>query len=105
MDFVTHLPASGGYTSIVTFVDRLTKLVRFAPCHDTTDAKGVAQLLLQNVVRNFGVPRNIVSDRDPRFMSAMWRSVMQALRTMLLFSTSFHPQTDGQTERMHRVLE
>jgi hypothetical protein len=78
---VTHLPSSGGYTAIVTFVDRLTKLVRFAPCHDTTDSAGVANLLLQNVVRNFGVPLSMVSDRDPRFMSALWQCVMRALRT------------------------
>lgn len=75
MDFITHLPPSQGFTAIMTCVERLTKLVRVVPCavgEGELDARAVAKLFFDRVVRDFGVPRVVVSDRDPRFTSAFW---------------------------------
>lgn len=108
MDFITSLPTSGGYNAIYTCVDWLTKLVRLTPCtmgEDSLGAKQVAHLFFDWVIRDFGVPVEIISDRDPRWTSAFWRAIMAMLRTKLAFSTAFHPQSDGQTERAHRVIE
>ena len=105
MDFIFGLPESGGFTGIMTVVDRLTKLVRLTPCRAEITAEGAAALFFDRVIRDFGVPVSVVSDRDPRFVSAFWRALMASLGTRLLYSTAFHPQTDGQTERAHRVIE
>ena len=69
MDFITHLPSSGGFNAVFTCVDRLTKLVRITPCSmgDDLSAGEVARLFFDRIVRDFGVPVSIVSDRDPRF--------------------------------------
>lgn len=105
MDFIFGLPEAQGYTGVFTCVDRLTKLVRLTPCTPEITAVQAAQIFFDRVIRDFGVPRSIVSDRDPRFQSAFWKELMSSLGTKLLFSTAFHPQTDGQTERAHRVIE
>ena len=98
MDFITNLPVSGGFNAIFTCVERLTKLVRVTPCHageGQLDAGGVARLFFDRIVRDFGVPKTIVSDRDPRFTGAFWSALMRMMGTRLAFSTAFHPQTDG----------
>jgi Integrase zinc binding domain/Chromo (CHRromatin Organisation MOdifier) domain len=107
VDFITGLPPSGEqkFDTITVFVDRLTKMVHYVPCHVKLSAENFADLFVQNIFRLHGLPLQIVSDRDPRFTSQFWREVMGALGTKLSFSTAFHPQTDGQTERMNRSLE
>ena len=96
MDFVVGLPrAQGGFDAIWVIVDRLTKSAHFLPVHTTWSRERLAQLYLDEIVRLHGVPVSIVSDRDPRFVSHFWRSLQTALGTQLLFSTAFHPQTDG----------
>lgn len=105
MDFIFGLPESGGYTGVMTCVDRLSKLVRLTPCNPDVTAEGAATLFFDRVVRDFGVPKTVVSDRDPRFVSAFWKALMSSLGTKLMYSTAFHPQTDGQTERAHRIIE
>ena len=105
MDFITHLPpTTRGYTSIVVFVDRLTKMVIFAPCHDTTNAEGLAQMFIEHVFRRFGLPEEFVSDRDSRFRSHFMTEVCRLVGIKQSMSTSHHPQTDGQTERTNRTL-
>ncbi len=106
MDLITQLPRTrSGYDAIVVFVDKLTKMVHYAPTTSDVDAPGVAKLFLAHVVRAHGMPHTIVSDRDTRFTSSFWRQLMAALGTKLAMSTAFHPQTDGQTERANRTLE
>ena len=108
MDFITNLPESGGFNAVFTCVERHTKLVRVTPCRmgeSSLDAGGVARLFFDRIVRDFGVPQTIVSDRDPRFTGAFWEALMSLIGTRLTFSTAFHTQTDGQTERAHRVIE
>jgi transposase InsO family protein len=106
MDFVFGLPKSNsGHTGILVVVDRFSKMVRLAPCSEEVTAEGTAKLLLGHVIRSHGVPRTIVSDRDPRFLSQFWRVLFDRLGTQLKRSTAFHPQTDGQSERMNQTVE
>ena len=106
MDFVFGLPKdSHGNTGIVVFVDRLSKMAHLAAVPDSIDGEGTAQLFIDRVFRQHGLPVAIVSDRDPRFTSKFWKSIFQVLGTRLDMSTADHPQTDGQTERVNRVVE
>jgi hypothetical protein len=90
---------------VLTIVDRLTKFVRFIPTTKGAGADPIASLVRKEWFRTFGLPRSIVSDRDRRFLSKFWRALFSALGTDLKFSTAFHPQTDGQSERANRTLE
>ncbi|KAK8934587.1 hypothetical protein KSP39_PZI014471 [Platanthera zijinensis] len=106
MDFVHGLPRSQrGHDSIWVIVDRLKKVAHFLPNRRDDPVETLAKLYMEQVVRLHGVPRSIVSDRDGRFTSNDWRLVHQMLGTKLAFSTAFHPQTDGQTERTNRTME
>lgn len=106
MDFVTGLPkTSAGYDSIWVIVDRLTKVAQFIPVKKTMTLEKLTRLYIREIVTNYGVPVNIASDRDPRFVSRFWRSLHKTLGTKLNFSTAYHPQSDGQTERVIQILE
>lgn len=106
MDFVTGLPRTDrGYDAIIVFVDRLSKMVHFAPTHTTCSAEQAFALFFDRVISQHGLPLDVVSDRDSRFTGHFWGAMMAMLRTKLRMSTAYHPQTDGQTERMNRVLE
>jgi ribosomal protein L21E len=106
MDFVSRLPkTSGGYDSIWVIVDRLTKVAQFIPVKKTFTLEKLARLYIKEIVANFGIPVSIVSDRDPRFVSRFWKSLHNALGTKLNFSTAYHPQSDGQSERVIQILE
>ena len=106
MDFITDLPAtSGGHDAILVFVDKLTKYVHLAPTTKSCTAQDAAQLFLEHVYQFHGLPRNLISDRDSRFTSAFWKAFTGKLETNHRYSTAFHPQTDGTTERMNKVVE
>lgn len=106
MDFITHLPrTAAGYDAIVTFVCRLSKMVRFAPTTATATAEDLAILFRDNVIRHHGFPSEVLSDRGPQFVSKFWQEVLKLTGTSQRLSTAYHPQTDGQTERMHRLLQ
>ncbi|KAL0556646.1 hypothetical protein IC582_005160 [Cucumis melo] len=106
MDFITGLPRTlRGFTVIWVVVDRLTKSAHFVPGKSTYTASKWAQLYMSEIVILHGVPVSIVSDRDARFTSKFWKGLQTAMGTRLDFSTAFHPQTDGQTERLNQVLE
>ncbi|KAL0536802.1 hypothetical protein IC582_025764 [Cucumis melo] len=106
MDFITGLPRTlRGFTVIWVVVDRLTKSAHFVPGKSTYTASKWAQLYMSEIVRLHGVPVSIVSDRDARFTSKFWKGLQTAMGTRLDFSTAFHPQTNGQTERLNQVLE
>ncbi|KAL4023093.1 hypothetical protein IC575_016841 [Cucumis melo] len=105
MDFITGLPRTlRGFTVIWVVVDRLTKSTHFVRVNPCIASKW-AQLYMSEIVRLHGVPVSIVSDRDARFTSKFWKGLQTAMGTRLDFSTAFHPQTDGQTERLNQVLE
>ncbi|KAG2759213.1 hypothetical protein Pcac1_g28735 [Phytophthora cactorum] len=106
LDFVFGLPADDhGNTGILVYVCRLSKMVHLAPVPDTITGKHAARLSVDGVFRYHGFPETFVSDRDPRFTAAFWQTLFQLLGTRLHMSTADHPQTDGQTERVNRVLE
>ncbi|KAA0061408.1 pol protein [Cucumis melo var. makuwa] len=106
MDFITGLTKTlKGYTIIWVVVDRLTKSAHFVPGKSTYTSNKWGQLYMMEIVRLHGIPISIVSDRDARFTSKFWKGLQLALGTRLDFSIAFHPQTDGQTERLNQVLE
>lgn len=105
MDFITDLPPSNSFDSIFVVVDRLTKMAHFIPCKKTSSSEDTARLFLDNVYRYHGLPDDIVSDRGTQFVSKFWRSLFEALKVDIKLSSAFHPQTDGQTERVNQVLE
>ena len=105
MDFIFGLPVdSKGRTGILVFVDRLSKMVHLAPVREKITANEAAVHFFNDVFRHHGLPETIVSDRDPRFTSKFWKSLFELLGTKLNMSTADHPETDGQTERVNRVL-
>ncbi|XP_066162141.1 uncharacterized protein, partial [Oryza sativa Japonica Group] len=106
MDFITGLPrTSSGHDSIWVVVDRLTKVAHFIPVHTTYTGKRLAELYLARIMCLHGVPKKIVSDRGSQFTSKFWQKLQEELGTRLNFSTAYHPQTDGQTERVNQILE
>ena len=106
MDFVVGLPLTGRrHDSVWVVVDRLTKSAHFLPVRTDYSLDKLAELYIKEIVRLHGIPVSIISDRDPRFTSRFWGKLQEALGTRLNFSTAFHPQTDGQSERVIQILE
>lgn len=106
MDFIVGLPCSKlGNDSVMVVIDRLSKMVHLIPTTSSVTAAEVARLFVENVVKLHGLPKSIVSDRDKNFTSIFWQTICQMWGIQQKMSTAFHPQTDGQTERVNRVLE
>lgn len=105
MDFITNLPPSNHKTTIWVIVDRLTKFAHFIALPVSFTATSLAPIFISEIYKLHGAPKTIVSDRDRIFVSQFWRSLFKHLGTTLSFSSSYHPQTDGQTEVLNRCLE
>ncbi|GJT06671.1 putative reverse transcriptase domain-containing protein [Tanacetum coccineum] len=106
MDFVTKLPkTSSGHDTIWVIVDRLTKSAHFIPTRATDSMETLTRLYIKEIVSRHGVPIFIISDRDCHFTSRFWQSLQNALGTQLDMSTTYHPKTDGQSERTIQTLE
>ena len=104
-DFITKLPIAQGYDSILVVVDRLTKMVHFIPTTEKTSVEGLARLFRDNVWKLYGLPKSIISDRGPQFAAGLMRELNQMLGIESKMLTAFHPQIDGQTERVNQELE
>ncbi|KAJ9561205.1 hypothetical protein OSB04_006365 [Centaurea solstitialis] len=106
MDLITKLPrTSRSYDAIWVVVDRLTKSAHFIAIRESSSAEALADIYVKEIVARHGVPVTIISDRDVRFTSRFWEKFHEDLGTRLQFSTAFHPQTDGQSERTIQTLE
>jgi hypothetical protein len=106
MDFIVGLPnTSQRHDSIWVIVDRLTKTAHFIPVHTTYTARKYAEIYLDQIVCLHGIPKTIISDRGAQFVTRFWEQFQQTLGTKLIRSSAYHPQTDGQTERINQILE
>ncbi|KAI4902742.1 hypothetical protein NFI96_001724, partial [Prochilodus magdalenae] len=104
MDFITGLPMSRGNSVILVIVDRFSKAARFIGLPKLPSAQETARIVLQQVVRYHGIPTDIVSDRGPQFTSRVWRAFCGSLGVNVSLSSGFHPQSNGQTERVNQDL-
>ena len=106
IDFVVALPLSSEYNSLMSVTCKFTKKVLLIPGRDDYTADAWAHRLLDELLRaDWGLPTRIISDRDPKFTSMMWKTMFERLETKLLLSTAYHPQTDGQSERTNQTVE
>jgi len=105
MDFIVGLPKSEGYTKIWLIVDRFSKMTHFVPLKTEEHIKELALIFLKEIWHLHGLPETIISDRDTRFTSKVWMSLIQLFQVKLNVSTGFHPETDWQTEPVNQTLE
>ena len=104
LDFMGPLPKSNNFDYLQVVIDQLTSQVHLVPTTTTVTTRGVAWLILKEVVRLHGIPESIVSDRDTKFTSIFWKELHRLMWSKLLMSTAFHPQTNGATERANRSI-
>lgn len=105
LDFVEGLPTSGNANCILVVIDYFTKYAHFLPLHHPFTAAKVAKVFLDQVYKLHGMPSAIVSDRDRIFSSQFWRELFALADIQLRMSTSYHPQSDGQTKRLNQTME
>ncbi|OMO79377.1 reverse transcriptase [Corchorus capsularis] len=105
MDFITHLPSSYDKTDIWVIVDRLSKYAHFIALPPSYTASSLAEIFCKDFCKLHGMPTSIVSDRDPKFLSAFWKELFKLQGTQLFHSSAYHPQSDGQSEVLNRCLE
>jgi hypothetical protein len=104
--FIVGLPTTqSSYDSICVIVDLFSKVAHFILVKTTYKGAKLAELYIARIMCLHGVPKKIVSDRGTQFMSRFWEKLHEAMDTRLNFSSSYHPQTDGQTERVNQILE
>ena len=102
MDFIVGLPnTTQKHDSIWVIVDRLTKSAHFLLVHTTYNAKKYAEIYLDRIVCLHGIPKTIILDRGTQFVACFWEQMQESLGTKLIHSSAYHPQTDGQTERVN----
>lgn len=106
MDFVTALPKAGpdSNNAVLVVVDRFTKKAKFLPTHDTATGKQTAMLYWKLLFSEYGMPRIIITDREPKFTAGFWSRLFKMMGVKLHFSTAHHPQTDGQAERTIQTM-
>ena len=105
MDFIIGLPKSEDNGSIIVVVDRFSKYATFITIPIDCTAEDTTRLCLKHIVKYWRLPKYIIGDRDPRFIGKFWMELFKLMGSELHFSTNFHSQTDGQTERVNALLE
>jgi transposase InsO family protein len=105
LDFMEGLPMSGGFYSILVVVNKYSKFAHFLPLWHPFTAASVARVFLDNIYKLHGLPKSLISDRDRVFTSKLWQLLFKLAGVQLHMSSSYHPQTDGQTERVNQCME
>ncbi|GJP72592.1 hypothetical protein CLOP_g3324, partial [Closterium sp. NIES-67] len=106
LDFITGLPpTTSSHDAILVVIDKFSKMRHFIPTHTTARTEETAQLFVRHIISQHGIPTTLISDRDPKFTSKFWKELMSLLGTKLAMSSAYHPQTDGQTERLNQIVE
>lgn len=105
MDFIEGLPLSGSANAILVVVDKYTKFAHFVSLRHPFTAASVARLFMDHIYRLHGLPKSIISDRDRIFTSHLWQLLFKMAGIQLRMSSTYHPQTDGQTKRVNQCLE
>ena len=105
IEIVVELPPIDRKDAKMVVVDRFSKMAKFIPCATTTTAADTINLFISHVFSKHGLPQEIVSDRGPQFTSQLWEWILSALKIKPCQSTAFHPQLDGQTERVNQIME
>jgi hypothetical protein len=101
LDYLTHLHVSNGFDNVLIVVDHLTRMAHFMPCLESVTAEEIATLFLHGVYKLHGLPRVLVSDRDPKFVINFWHTLWRRLGTRMNMSSSRHQETDGLSERVN----
>ena len=105
MDLITGLPQVGSFNAVYVFVDKYSKMVQIVRVSDTITAQGCIEVFYDSIYKNFGLPEVLISDRDPRFTADVYKLAMKQFNVHVKMTTPGHAQTDGQTERMNRVIK
>ncbi|MBW0550064.1 hypothetical protein O181_089779 [Austropuccinia psidii MF-1] len=105
MDFITQFPLSNNFDSILVVVDRFSKMAILIPTYGTITPLDLAQIFINHIFSKHGLPDSIICDRGSLFVSSFWTQLCQQLKISRDLSTAFHPETDGQTERVNKILE
>jgi transposase InsO family protein len=104
-DMIVKLPQSNGYDSILVIIDHFSKMAHLIPTNKSITAVGIAKLYLDNVFCLHGLPKEWTTDRGPQFVSQVIREIHKMLGIKTSISTAYHPQSDGQTERINQEIE
>ena len=105
IDFIEGLPRSAGKNCILVIVDKFSKFSHFIPMSHPFTAAVVAKAFMQQIYRLHGMPLSIISDRDKVFTSHLWQELFKMANVQLRMSSAYHPQSDGQTERVNQCVE
>ncbi|GJP41692.1 hypothetical protein CLOM_g1330 [Closterium sp. NIES-68] len=106
LDFITGLPTTtSGHDAILVVIDKFYRMGHFIPTLTTARTEETAQLFVRYIISQQGIPTTLISNRDPKFTSKFWKELMSLLGTKLAMSSAYHPQTDGQTERLNQIVE
>ncbi|MBW0555344.1 hypothetical protein O181_095059 [Austropuccinia psidii MF-1] len=105
MDFITQLPLSTSFNSILVIVERFSKMAVFIPAMSSITSLDLSHLFIKNIFSKHGLPSSIVSDRGSLFVSSFWTNLCQQLKISRDLSTAYHPETDAQAERVNQILE
>ena len=105
MDYMLGLPSNKhGNDCVFVVVDKFSKMAIMAACKKNITAEAIAKLFFEQVWVHFGIPQSVISDRDNRFLNTFWSSLWSMLDTKITKSTAFHPQTDGQTKVVNKMI-
>jgi hypothetical protein len=105
-DFITGFTGTQKHNdSIMVVIDKLSKYAHFIPINSNFKAINITEIIMKEIFRLHGIPKMVISDRDVKFTSTFWKELFAGLKTNLNFRTSYHPQTDGQTERTNQIIE